>query len=60
MSEDTHAHHVLRAQAIHNDTKADLERAKEILRRFHDHYPSGVNPFLDDAYADAGEFLRKT
>lgn len=32
MSEDTHAHHVLRAQAIHNDTKAAARRAQQVLR----------------------------
>ena len=35
-----------------------LEEAREALQLFHDHYPHGVNPWLDEVYSKAGTFLR--
>lgn len=29
-----------------------------IVRKFVDHYPAGLNPWLDEAYHEAREFIR--
>jgi hypothetical protein len=32
----------------------------DVLRRFHSHYPCGISPELDSAYADAYGFVHPT
>jgi len=44
-----------RAEAL----EAQLAQAVDVLKRFKDHYPMGVNPFLDDAMIAARATLAK-
>jgi hypothetical protein len=39
--------------------KAEVDHLRAVLRAFTSHYPHGVNPMLDQAYADARDALEK-